>query len=329
MPETNGSIFKRVEYQPHHSPSASKTFAWSLANGSGRPPRELTDVPYTIVLTPGTTTSPDRPYTTNDSPFLSEADSPFTDSEAVIATQEPGLFVFIRRESKPHESFGLNTQPTRLDGFGYITLQTNDKHSLQKEIVGYSTYSNATVGVYTAAYDPVLQKMGSYRLVTHTDMNVTVARPQGSWVITVCSPDRGGDGEGTIGKSGDSIDFCATVTRGEKGHYTENGTLVYRYGPGWYGLEAVRKKEQDTSHDKNEGPDRNEKDREEGQAEKPSVTQVLEAGEASFSEKDRSWRVGDQNSEDRSTNTPSQSGWRRWFGGRRRTDTLPHSTKRQ
>jgi hypothetical protein len=343
MPETNGSIFKRVKYERHHSPSASKTFAWSLANGSGRPPRELTDVPYTIVLTPGTTTSPDRPYTAMCSPFPSEDYSPVTDSEAVIATQGPGLFVFIGRRSESFESFTPNTQTNRLRDVGYITLQINGKYIVQDKIVGPTTYENtlqdaivgpitcedATVGVYTIERDSVLGELGTYRLETCRGVNVQVGRPQGSWVITVCTPDGDGDGEGTIGKCGESIDFCATVTRGEKGHYTDGGTLVYKYGPGWYGLEAVRKKEQDTSHDKNEGPDRNEKDREEGQAEKPSVTKVSEEGEKSFSEKDRDWCEGDERSEDRSTNTPSQSGWRRWFGGRRRTDPLPHFTKRQ
>jgi hypothetical protein len=192
------------------------------------------------------------------------------------------------------------------------------------------TYQNATIGVYSAAYDPVLKKMGPYRLKEHTDMNVKVARPQGAWMITVCEPNGDGDGKETISKSGESVNFCATVSRGDKGHYTDDGTLVFQDGLAWYRLQAVGKTEEGTSHNRSEARSQywQEEVGEEGQADKSSGTQVPEKGEASFSEKDRGWCGGDEDTHHRSTNTPPQSIWRRIFAGRRQT-TLPQSTKLQ
>jgi hypothetical protein len=328
MPKTRGSIFNRVEYERHHSPSASKTFAWSLANGSGRPPRELTDVPYSIVLTPGTTTPSGLPHNTIDSPSPREADSPFADREAVTATQGPGLFVLVGRRPRSFESFKSDTQLNRLVDFHYITLQTNDKHSLRNEIVRPMTYQNATIGVYSAAYDPVLKEMGPYRLEEHTNMNVKVGRPQGAWVITVCEPDGDGDGKESISKSGESIKFWATVSRGDKGHYTDDGTLVFQDGLAWNGLKAVEKKEEGASQDRSEAQsqDWQEEVGEKGQADESSGTQVPEEDEASFSEKDRDWYAGDEKTPDPSTKTRATTSLGRWFGGRPSKKRLPRST---
>jgi len=289
------------------------------------PPRELTHIPYVVVLRPGTSTPSDPPYTNIHSPFQSEVYSPITDSEKVVATQRPGLLVFTYRRSEPFESFKHDTQRNRLVDFDYITLQMKDTICKPTEC------SDATVGVYTATYDPVLQKMGPYLLKTHTGMNVKVGRPEGRWVITVSTPDGDGDGKKTIGKSGESTNFCATVTRGEKGHYTNGGTLVFKYGPGWYGLEAVDKKKEDTSHIRkgDKAPYLHEKVGGKGPAAEPSGTRETEKGKASFSEKDGGWRRADGDLDNQSTNTPSQSVWLRLFAGSRRTGRLNQSKEPQ
>ena len=352
MTRTSGPTLKSVPLKYHHSPTAIALAEWHITEskrtpkGAARsPPRELTDVPDVVVLGPGTTTPSDIPYTTLDFPFTREAYSPITDRDAITARQIPGFLVFTGRRSRSFESFKPDTQTNRLRDVGYITLQMNGEYTvpdaiagpttykdpLRGAIVGPATYKNATVGVYTAEHDSALGELGTYRLETYEDVDVRVNRPQGSWVITVCTPDGDRDGKKTIGKSGENINFCATVTRGEKGHCTTDGTLIYQYGPGWYGLQAVGKKEEATSRirEGDKAPYSQEKVGEKGQADESSGTRESEKGVASFSEKDRGWRGGCGESDNRSTNTPSRSVWRRLFGGGRPSERRLQSTKRQ
>jgi hypothetical protein len=215
--------------------------------------------------------------------------------------------------------------------FDYITLQTNDKHLLQDEIVRPMTYRNATIGVYSAAYDPVLKKMGPYRLKEYTNMNVKVARPQGDWVITVCEPDE--DGHKSTEETEETANFCATVGRGDKGHYTDKGTLVFKDGLHWVGLEAVKTKEKDTllsrNQDKAQGQDWNEKVGRNGRAEALFATRKSEEGEASSTGEDTGSHDGDEKTAGPSTKTRATPNWVQWFGGRPSNKRPPRSTKRQ
>jgi hypothetical protein len=306
MPENNASTFELAHYDYDHSPTRAAVWKWTQEESrtggpAGTPPRHLTDIPYEVFVIPTTMTPSRHP----SSQTCSRQSPAMTTPKGTVATQRLGLFVFSARDSGSCDPI---TEPdsnaTRLNGFRCITLQTNDT-TLRNNYNVNSVSTDATVGVYSAATDPVTGERGPYHLETYEGMTVKWCKRQGRSFIDMYRPNGDGDGSEAKGMSGRSVHLRARVKLGTKGHYTGDGTLVFKHNGNWFGFKEVVEREESRK------------------AEEPFASPKEQAA----SEKGIDCHEGDEKSHDRSTNTPHRSVWRRVFGGGRRT--LPQSTKRQ